>query len=101
MTNDPILTNHHQTTPVTSSLRPPGNLILAFLPPEEIDRVRPNLQSVDLEQGQSLFEARMPVDYVYFLDQGMISVVSHMRNGDSIEVGKIGTEGMVGLSVIL
>jgi CRP-like cAMP-binding protein len=43
----------------------------------------------------------MPVEHVYFMDQGMISVVSNMRNGDSIEVGTIGTEGMAGMSVLL
>lgn len=89
------------TSASTSSLRPPGNLVLAFLPPEERERIRPKLQTVELEQGQILYDARMPVDHVYFLDQGMISVVSNMRNGDSIEVGTIGTEGMAGMSVLL
>jgi len=93
--------NHLQTSNGTSSLRPPGNMILDFLPAEEMDRIRQKLQPVELEQGQILYEARMPVDQVYFLDQGMISVVSTMRNGDSIEVGTIGTEGMAGMSVIL
>jgi len=101
MTNSPTQTHHHQTTNGTSSLRPPGNLILGFLPAEEMDRIRPKLQSVELEQGQILYEAGAPVDQVYFLEQGMISVVSTMRNGDSIEVGTIGTEGMAGMSVIL
>jgi hypothetical protein len=81
--------------------RPPGNLILAFLPPEEHDRIRPRLQPVELAQGDVLYEANVPVDHVYFMDQGMISVVSIMRNGASIEVGTIGNEGMAGLSVIL
>src|SRR5262249_28184735 len=95
------MTAFPMTTNATSSLRPPGNLILAFLPPEEAHRISSKLQSVELNQGQILYEAKMPVDYVYFLDQGMISVVSIMRNGDSIEVGTIGTEGMAGLSIIL
>jgi len=94
-------TNAPSSAASTSSLRPPGNLVLAFLPPEEMERVRPKLQTVDLEQGKVLYEARTPVDHVYFLDQGMISVVSNMRNGDSIEVGTIGTEGLAGMSVIL
>jgi CRP-like cAMP-binding protein len=66
-----------------------------------MDRIVPKLQTLELEQGQIIYEARVPVDYVYFLDQGMISVVSTMKNGDSIEVGTIGTEGMAGMSVIL
>src|SRR5438105_4329769 len=105
MTNYPAHTNTtlaNATSPnATLALRPPGNLILAFLPPEESERMHGKLQTVELAQGQILYEAKMPVDHVYFLDQGMISLVSIMQNGDSIEVGTIGTEGMAGMSVIL
>jgi CRP-like cAMP-binding protein len=76
-------------------------LILTFLPPEELEHMRPKLQPVELDQGQILYDAKVPVDHVYFLDQGMISVVSIMKNGDSIEVGTIGTEGMAGMSILL
>jgi CRP-like cAMP-binding protein len=84
-----------------SNNRPHGNLILAYLPPEEMERLRPRLQPVDLPQGHVLYEANMPVDQVYFVDQGMISVVSIMKNGATIEVGTIGIEGLAGLSVML
>src|SRR3954468_4255559 len=57
----------------SAALRPPGNLILAFLPPNEMDRLSSKLQPVELAQGQILYDARMPVDHVYFMDQGMIS----------------------------
>jgi CRP-like cAMP-binding protein len=81
--------------------RPAGNLMLAYLPPEELERLQPKLQPVELEHGRILYEANMPVDQVYFVDHGMISVVSMMRNGSVIEVGTIGNEGMAGLAVIL
>lgn len=88
----------HETTALS---RPPGNLILAFLPPEERESLRFKLQPIDLQQGHVLYDAHMSVDRVYFLDEGMISVVSIMHNGDTIEVGTIGYEGMAGLSVAL
>jgi CRP-like cAMP-binding protein len=81
--------------------RPSGNLILAFLPAEERERLQAHLQAVELAQGTVLYDTHMPVDQVYFLDDGMVSVVSTMQNGDTIEVGTIGREGMAGLSVIL
>jgi CRP-like cAMP-binding protein len=84
-----------------SMTRPPGNLILAYLPPDELDRLQAKLQPVELEHGRILYEANMPVEQVYFVDQGMISVVSMMQNGSVIEVGTIGHEGMAGLAVIL
>jgi len=94
-------TTNATSTNATSSLRPPGNLVLAFLPADELNRICAQLQPVELDQGQILYDAKIPVDHVYFLDQGMISVVSIMKNGDSIEVGTIGAEGMAGMSVIL
>jgi len=81
--------------------RTPENLILASLSPEEQARLQSKLQPVDLPQGQIVYEASVPIDHVYFIDQGMISVVSFMRNGDSIEVGTIGNEGMIGKWVML
>jgi CRP-like cAMP-binding protein len=88
-------------TDVNSTRRMPENVILAALSPDELLRLQSKLQPVELEQGHILYEASVPVDYVYFIDQGMISVVSVMRNGDTIEVGTIGNEGMVGKWVIL
>ena len=83
------------------SPRPPGNLILHNLPVDELERLRPKLQSVELEHGRILYEANVPVENVYFIDQGMISVVSIMHNGAMIEVGTIGSEGMAGHAVLL
>lgn len=81
--------------------RPPENQILGYLPLAEQERLRPLLQPVDLEQYSVIFEAGQEVPYVLFIDRGMISVVSIMENGATIEVGTIGNEGMAGLSVIL
>lgn len=88
-------------TDPTATPRSPENQILSLLPAEEFDRFRAHLQSVELKQGQVLFEPGIPFDEVYFVDQGMVSVVSIMENGSSIEVGTIGNEGLAGLSVIL
>jgi len=76
-------------------------MILAFLPAEEFQALIPQLQPVTLSQGQVVYESNAAVDHVYFVDEGMISVVSTMRDGASIEVGTIGKEGMAGKSVVL
>jgi CRP-like cAMP-binding protein len=81
--------------------RPLENQILALLPAEEYQRLRSSLVPVDLPQGQILYEAGATFEHVYFIDRGMISVVSIMEDGSSIEVGTIGNEGLGGLSVIL
>src|SRR5438552_17903819 len=81
--------------------RKAGNLILTFLPPDEYERIRPELQPVELQQSQILYESSAVIEHVYFVDQGMISVVSIMHDGSSIEVGTIGSEGMAGKWIIL
>jgi len=85
----------------SSTFQVTENLILASLSPEEHARFEGKLQPVDLPQGQIMYEASVPIDDVYFIDQGMISVVSVMRNGDTIEVGTIGNEGMIGKWIML
>jgi CRP-like cAMP-binding protein len=86
---------------LTNGNAPPGNLILAYLPPEEYESIGSLLQPTELKQGAVLYESHAPLEHVYFVEQGMISVVSNMQNGASIEVGTIGREGMAGLWVIL
>ena len=81
--------------------RPPENQILAILPAAEQERLRSVLQPIMLEQGHVLYEPGVPIDHVYFVDRGMISVVIIMENGATIEVGTIGNEGMAGLPRIL
>ena len=42
-----------------------------------------------------------PFEYVYFIEQGVASVLTVMANGAAIEVGMIGTEGLIGVSALL
>ena len=86
---------------VLATPRPAENQILACLPAAEQERLRPHLQPMDLEQGTVIYEAGQTLPYVLFVDQGMISVVSIMEDGATIEVGTIGNEGVVGLGVIM
>src|SRR5438045_2003151 len=81
--------------------RLPQNQILSSLPSDEWRRIQPFLTHVELEQGQILYETDMPIDQVYFMEQGMISVVSISHSGVSIEEGTIGNEGMAGHSLVL
>jgi CRP-like cAMP-binding protein len=97
-----MLANDNNTSSNNASSNgTPHNLILSGLPADEWTTLRNKLHPVSLEQGQILFEAGEPAEFVYFVEQGMVSVVSDMQNGDSIEVGTIGIEGMAGKWVIL
>ena len=77
------------------------NRILASLPRDELDRLKPQLQSADLILGQLLSKSGQPLDHVYFPQQGMISLVRPMRDGAVVEVGVVGREGFVGMGAVL
>ncbi len=77
------------------------NQILAALPAAEYDRLVPHLKLTELSLGQVLYETDDPIDYVYFPSASVVSLVTHMKDGASIEVGIVGNEGIVGITVIM
>ncbi len=79
----------------------PGNRLLGLLSNSDYKRLRPHLKHVSLKYRQSLYRAHQPIDYVYFIETGVGSLVNTMANGDAAEVGTIGNEGVVGLPLIL
>jgi CRP-like cAMP-binding protein len=78
-----------------------ANVILAQLSHERLTDLRQHLQRVELEVRKVIYEPNRPIDFAYFVETGMISVVSIMNDGASIEVGTIGKEGMTGACVLL
>jgi len=80
---------------------PPRNRLLGALPDAELARFRPHMELVRLEQRDPLFEPEAPIRHVYFPETTVVSLVSTMENGATVEVGTAGCEGMAGLSVFL
>ena len=76
------------------------NEILRSLPPEELEVVLPELEFVRLKLHQVLHEAGETLKSGYFSDSGMLSVVSVMPDGKTVEVGLIGREGFSGVPLI-
>jgi len=72
------------------------NRLLASLPNEDLTLLRPHLKEVLLEQGAILQEQGEPIEDVYFPSEGIISVLSIMRQGDAIETATVGREGALG-----
>lgn len=80
---------------------PVRNRLLAALPPAELERVRPHLEPVLFDQRQVLFETEEPIRHVYFPETMVVSMVSILQNGATVEVGTAGYEGMAGLPLFL
>ena len=77
------------------------NEILAAIPLDEYERVLPDLEYVELPLGQILYKSGEVIEYVYFPNEALISLITHMSDGTSIEVGLIGRDGMSGIPVLL
>jgi CRP-like cAMP-binding protein len=80
---------------------PPQNKILAALPSKEYNRLLLHLTPVSLHSGDTLYKTKDRIKHVYFVNGAVVSLVTHMEEGTSVEVGLVGNEGMVGLSVVM
>jgi CRP-like cAMP-binding protein len=79
----------------------PRNVILAQLPDEAFASLAPFLTPIDLPLGMKLSEPNLPIEYVYFLNSGLISTDALTEEGETVEVGVIGREGFSGLPALL
>jgi len=80
---------------------PIENRLLAALPSEVKARLEPNLERVSLPFKEVLYESREVIEYVYFPINGVVSLLTIVEERTLAEVGLVGNEGMVGLSVFL
>src|SRR5574337_304094 len=78
-----------------------GNRILAGLPREEYQRILPSLERVTLRSGQVLSEPGAVMQYAYFPDTAIVSILSLAEEGTSIEVSLVGNEGVIGIPIVL
>jgi CRP-like cAMP-binding protein len=83
---------------MNSPTQPYKNRVLASLPEAEIKRLIPHLSPVVLEQEKTLLDGE--AKHGYFLEQGIASVVVTLADGDTVEVGVIGCDGVVGLPIL-
>jgi CRP-like cAMP-binding protein len=79
------------------SVNTPRNRILASLSPEDFDRIGPHLEKVHLELKQVLFDVDQPIEYAYFPESCVASLLGVMADGTAVETATAGPEGMIGL----
>ncbi|HSM97246.1 MAG TPA: Crp/Fnr family transcriptional regulator [Rhizomicrobium sp.] len=77
------------------------NRLLAALSPADQNLLEPQLQPVQLEKRRTIEAPNKTVDYVYFPETVIASVVALCGREDRIEVGLIGCEGVSGLTVLM
>ena len=77
------------------------NKILAALDNLEMQSFFSQLERVSLTQGEVIYQAETHIEYVYFPETAVFSMLCVMENGDTVEVGPVGDEGLVGLRIFL
>src|SRR6266567_1811510 len=80
---------------------PHKNRILAAVPQEDLDRFFASLQPVSLPLKHMLYRIDAPLDFVYFIEEGVASILTSMTDGSTIEVGMVGSEGIVGVAALM
>jgi CRP-like cAMP-binding protein len=83
------------------ALPPTQNRLLASLPSEELKRLQPHMEQVSLSHGQAIIKPDEPIPFVYFPLNSLLSLVTVMEDGSTVEAGCIGCEGMSGLPILL
>jgi CRP-like cAMP-binding protein len=76
------------------------NHILLSLPRAVRHELLGNSQYIHLPTHAVLNEVNAVIEHAYFIDGGLASVLSVLRNGKSVEVGMTGKEGFVGVPLI-
>jgi CRP-like cAMP-binding protein len=77
------------------------NKILLGLPAKERSAVFPELDFLPIRIHDILHDAGSPITHGFFVNEGLASFLSVMKNGKSVEVGLAGAEGFVGLPLVV
>ena len=77
-----------------------SNSLWELFPVEVRDRLQRHAKVVHLAVGRTVFRAHERPDAVYFPEGAVISRLVHLNNGQTLEVGLIGRDGMAGISVL-
>jgi CRP-like cAMP-binding protein len=72
------------------------NALLRSLSPDDYHELQRHLKPVGFKSGHVLYEPEDHVEWVYFPESGLVSLISVMLSGDQVESAVVGREGGVG-----
>src|SRR3954465_5654899 len=90
------MTNHDYLAEVQETAEPYRNRILDAVSPSGLESLAPFLETVTLDRRQDIVRPHEEPEHVYFPVSCVISWLSTLRTGATIEVATIGNEGVVG-----
>jgi CRP-like cAMP-binding protein len=82
-------------------LQPAKNRLLRRIPPGELSVLLAAGDEVELRPRQVLHHWRLPMEHIYFVSNGLISVSAKVDETRFVEAWLIGSEGMLGAPYVL
>jgi len=79
-----------------AAANPVSNIILLSISDRDYGSLRPHLEYVSLPNHLVLHEAGGKLEFAYFPNRGLISLVVVMKDGTTAEAGIVGNEGFTG-----
>jgi CRP-like cAMP-binding protein len=80
---------------------PVANNLLAALPRKEYRHMLNDQEQVALTYGEVLYEPGARIEYVYFPNDSLVSLLTLVDRHQALEVGLVGREGMVGIPLAM
>src|SRR5882672_1000602 len=88
---------HPRNKTDTASLSLQNKMLLA-IPETEVRLVHPLLQPLEFRQHTILHEPTRKLEFAYFPNRGLISLLVATVDGKTVEVGMVGNEGVAGVA---
>jgi|SRR5437588_2650927 len=85
----------------TDGQQPTRNYLLDSLDPADREELTPLLRPVEFSLRDVLAESGEPLKEVLFVTAGMVSLVTTMEDGSSVEMAAVGREGVVCVPSVL
>lgn len=77
------------------------NHILAALPIKDFNYLLPHLDRVSMARGHVIYESGVPLQYIYFPANAIVSLLNIAEDGNTAEVAVVGNEGVLGVSIFM
>ena len=88
------------STPLATSV-PSENSLLKTLFSHDYQHLQRHLEPIFLPPGEVLYDCGDPIRHVYFPLDSIVFLLANMEDGASTEVGVVGYEGVLGISVCM
>ncbi len=96
--NIQVVRSSHRTN---AAGKPVNNALLLSMSNSDYGSLRPHLEYLALPDHLVLHQAGGELEFVYFPNRGLISLVVEMEDGKTAEAGVVGNEGFTGIPAVV